>query len=444
MDLSQKHSLLPLVTSQQELFEDMDMSDPLCVKYGNMLGFWIFVPENFRADTLSKAWNQVVKENDALCLRLVKVDEDTIKQYFEPYEPIALPPLVFPDAKQVKNQIEEFGKEWIEPFSQPLWRAKLLVGQDGSGALAVRLHHAVCDGYSIHLFVDRLKELYFSESEEILPAETGSFRDVIESNEHYLQSKKKLRDAEWWEKHYKEIAKLSYSIPTKEDDYKSSTETIHYYLGKERSAMLEALSLPEGVTFNSFLMTLLALTVYRLSGKTVFRFFVMFHGRRTEKQRHTAGCMIGNVPMDFCLDPQETVWDCLQSSSLRYMDAFRHCELPLKDHPSTSLLNPHTKREDHDWMVFNSMLFSQMQDQGDWQYDSYSNPYWGTQFQFIIKSTPDCGLRLSLQYHPDNCSEKQIETIMNEYGKICDLILEDIHLKVSALKKFRFFGKKVL
>ncbi|MCP4217864.1 MAG: amino acid adenylation domain-containing protein [bacterium] len=194
----------------------------------NSLAFDVRYNEVMDKGLLKKALEQVLKENDALRMRILEpggLNEPC--QYIAPFEPFSFDEfdLSDKDDNEVKNFVEKITREPIPLFDHPLYYFAYIRYPGGATGYFMNLHHIVSDGWTYGLFFISLDKAYRQLEETVkkqgevagiasgktgdLPPVTGARREpvitpaasyirYIEDEMNYLFSPEAARDRDFW------------------------------------------------------------------------------------------------------------------------------------------------------------------------------------------------------------------------------------------------------
>jgi non-ribosomal peptide synthetase component F len=118
-----------------------------------------------------------------------------------------------------------------------------------------------------------------------------------------------------------------------------------------------SLAAESGCSVYGLLMTITALTVYRLTGKDNFAIFTMSHGRHDRTDKQTIGDMINMMPVFYHLPVRLSFSQLIQACNMNYLEAMRHNRLPfnelIKFYPWVSIR--HGFNFNHAWCVMSAL-----------------------------------------------------------------------------------------
>lgn len=366
-----------------------------------MLGFCMIVRKNASPEAMNAAMNAVVRDNDCMRLRIVKKGRK-YSQYFNDYEPFTLELENVADEAELEAKIEAYRDEYVLITDARLWKAKLVASPDAV-ALVVRLHHACSDGYSQEMLFSQLDAHYSAIISGTEPAgkKPGSYLAAIESDQKYFHSDDYAEDREWWRKAYKKQRYSRYCIPTGSRAMGDHTASEHMNLSPALCEALTAFCKENACSLQSALMTLTAITTWRLTGKREFQFFCLSHGRSTLRLRRVMGCITATVPVMFKIDESATIADTVVNGYSDYLEYLKRCRFPNSEHVplylAKSILNGFNFA--NNWMVFSAMTYDRTSYLSQYEFRYLDNDYSTSQFYLGMTQLPDGGMDIYLKYH---------------------------------------------
>ncbi|MEM9185343.1 MAG: amino acid adenylation domain-containing protein [Planctomycetota bacterium] len=187
-----------------------------------------------------------------------------------------------------------FANKWFwRPFDlsrPPLLRAALVDLGDGAKALALAVHHLVCDGGSIGLLLDDLSRLYAGDE---LPAAVG-FGDATRALQHDGQN-----DAAYWRERLRDApAGLALPLaPAEGPPAKADLLTTPRPIASGDLASVERLARRLNATPFLVYAAVLQQVLSRYTGQRRIGLGTAVAGRRSGMSQHAVGCFINTVPL---------------------------------------------------------------------------------------------------------------------------------------------------
>ncbi|HLO84147.1 MAG TPA: amino acid adenylation domain-containing protein [Nostocaceae cyanobacterium] len=277
---------VPLTPIQKWFFEQ-NWSEPHHYNQSVMLQ----VPNTFNPQFLAQAVKHLLKHHDALRLQFINHAgkwqqinhglEDTV-----PFEQIDLSPV--PQSQQL-TALEEIAAARQASFSlstAPLMRVVLFnLGNGCEGRLLIIIHHLVVDGVSWRILLEDLLSIYqqLKQGERIqLPQKTTAFQDWAMHLSDYAQSNDLQQQLNYWlNLPWSKVAPLPVDQPVNKDDNTvANANEISVELNQQQTdALLKEVSSAYNTQINDVLLTALAQTLRKWTGKANLVIDLEGHGR---------------------------------------------------------------------------------------------------------------------------------------------------------------------
>jgi amino acid adenylation domain-containing protein/non-ribosomal peptide synthase protein (TIGR01720 family) len=233
----------------------------------------------------------------------------------------------------------------------PLLRVELLRITDEDHVLVLVQHHIVSDGWSMHVMVDELVQLYgaFSQGQDLqLPALPIQYADYAVWQRDWMDAGEKERQLAYWldllagEQPVLELP-FDFQRPAEQSHH---GERLHLELPTTLVSGLNALAQREGVTMFMLLLASFQTLLHRYSGQEDIRVGVPIANRNRVETERLIGFFVNTQVLKADIDGQITVAQLLQQVKQRALDAQAHQDLPFEQlvealQPERSLsLNP--------------------------------------------------------------------------------------------------------
>lgn len=164
----------------------------------------VLVDKELDFDTLRKAIEIAYDRNDALRIRIVKVDK-SMKQYFEDKANPNIDVLDFTgkSQEQMEKKLYKLARKPITVWGKPLSKIYMLRSYDGRTGLYFIVSHMIMDSWAITTFFKDLFEVYISlEEGQDLPKPLKTFEKLLVEDLNYKNTEKYKADREFWEKEF--------------------------------------------------------------------------------------------------------------------------------------------------------------------------------------------------------------------------------------------------
>ena len=281
-------------------------------------------------ELLMKAVEILIKENDALRIRLKKDNGEAI-QYISD-ENITVEVMSFDSESELDNYAEKLAQTPMRIYGAPLCRFIVFTLKEKTGIIAL-LNHLTADAWSFSLLINKLDGIY-SELSALKKRTTDiklSYTSFISSDMEYRSSVRYQRDAEFWEERYKNIPERSaikLSDIAKAPTAKRITRRLPEALSSEIKACCERNEATPAIVFEAALILYLS-KINRESSSVTIGIPVL--NRNTKSEKNTAGMFISTIPLTVRVDKDKSVGELIKSIAKAHTAVFRHQRYPYSD-----------------------------------------------------------------------------------------------------------------
>jgi len=196
----------PLSSSQREIWFDQILH-PDVPLYN--VGGYMRIEGPIDSTIFEKALNQVIEENDALRIMLVK-EKTLATQVFAENVHIKLDFHDFSNHENAQKQaIEWMQHEFVMPFQLYeglLFRFALCKVSDNCYYWLQKYHHLMADGWGLSLIVQRVAQAYNALAEQTqIEQSYYSYQNFVQKDQAYLNSDKFAKNAHFWREKYQQL-----------------------------------------------------------------------------------------------------------------------------------------------------------------------------------------------------------------------------------------------
>ncbi len=238
------------------------------------------------------------------------------------------------DQQQVrlKQLIEREAGTPFDLAAAPPIRVQLIKLEEREHMLLVTLHHIVCDGWSIGLFVGEVAAGYearVSGNLPRLPVLSIQYADYAYWQRQQLQGETLERKLEYWRKRLSDAPVLEF--PTdypRSDTLADHGAHVRFSLTETETHALKALSMRAGVTLFTTLLTALAIMLQRYTGQTDIMTGTVVANRDRVEVENLIGFFVNALPLRLDLAGNPSLLELLKRSGKVVQEAYDHQDLP--------------------------------------------------------------------------------------------------------------------
>lgn len=266
---------------------------------GVIAGTVTLCDETIDIDILKKSINCLIKNNDGLRLRFSQVNGIPM-QYVTEYSEVDIDFFDFSNssAEDYFSWEERGARTPFEIFDNQLFYFAILK-RNSEISFYMKLHHLISDGWTITLManeiIDNYTKILNRKEDEIV--EKPSYIDYIISEREYNNSARFKKSEDYWINKFEngfEAAKLkvktSNAITTK-------ACRKSYLLPEKLSKQLYEYVEKTGLSIFAIYTSIVAMYIYRVTGKESFNFGTLILNRANKKEKETIGMFINTIPV---------------------------------------------------------------------------------------------------------------------------------------------------
>ncbi|MGJ0535351.1 HAD-IIIC family phosphatase [Methylocystis sp.] len=321
-------STIPLTSSQRIIAysEELFPGDPFY-----HVGVMLRLGACRERETIARALNSLVQRHEPLRAALVH-DPDGLAFRIGPAVPVELD-CVFVDSIVAGEIVRLLANFAARPFDLSAGRNyRFLLIQAGSGetALVIVIHHIVCDGWAMRVFLRDLHALLSPESSRSLPA-LPAYRDVAAAAcRAEVAAEENEKHRQYWTSAFAD-APATLRLPTDRQRPRLETRAgarVSGNLGASQYAAVQRAGQGIGATPFMMFAAILAVLIHRWTGSQDFVIGTAVANRRFENQLDVMGCFINFVPVRIRISGQEILGEVLRNVRDAIRDALAYQNYP--------------------------------------------------------------------------------------------------------------------
>lgn len=262
------------------------------------------INNNLNIAKFKSAWEKLVQNNELLKARFeIDTNKDLILKVDDKPD-LNIKVIDFSDASEDEFEskfhkfIENNRKEGIDVFSSPMMNLTLFKKTDKLYRLVWTYHHAILDGWSFNIFIEKFMNIYFEDADI---EEDRTFSEYIKHPKY--KSEYNLKKSFWLEE------MKNFDVPTHLNIEKSSNNSSDF-INNSRSINLDISKLDEikkyikdnKISLNTFCLSTWLFLLYKYSGSTKVVTGLTTSGRNNliDNADKVCGPLINSIP--FILD----------------------------------------------------------------------------------------------------------------------------------------------
>lgn len=285
--------------------------------------------DNLNFELLNQSINNTVKSNDNFQTRLF-LENGEIKQYYSDFEEFKCEII---EVSSIEELIEEDRKRKniFNLIESPLYEFKLFkLKETNTGGILANFHHIICDGFTAALCVRQIFESYKSLIEKGNLPELNpngySYTQYLNSEREYVQSKKFIKDKEYWEQVFETIPEVAtiYSNKKAQNIISPEAERETYIIDKDLMIKIKNLCDRLKISVYNFFMAVFGIYISRSSRLDDFVIGTPILNRANYREKNTLGMYVSTVPFRIKVSEELTFSEYVKNIAKETMTMLRH------------------------------------------------------------------------------------------------------------------------
>jgi amino acid adenylation domain-containing protein/non-ribosomal peptide synthase protein (TIGR01720 family) len=302
----------------------------------------IEVHDYLDAAILKNAILAVIERHEILRTIYKTNDNGEIRQWILPMESVDFK-LDYVDYRGVEDAVEKIDRQIDEnelrPFNLatgPLFRTTLYQISDNHFMLAYEMHHIICDGWSMGVFLRDLLTCYnaVKQGKEIELPELGiQYKDYACWDEAKFKDNSHDESLNFWKEELSgELPLLN--LPTRKNRPSVKTHNgkqLRTYFSKEFSKEIKLFCNERETSLFIGLYTAFNILLHKYTRETDFIVGTPIAGRNHIDLENQIGVYVNTIPLRTKIQPEETIEDLFDRVKKNVLETYKHQEYPF-DH----------------------------------------------------------------------------------------------------------------
>ncbi len=429
----------PMSSAQKRIYYTTHIEGENSITY-NMPGGILF---NEKPDIaqLEKAIHTILNRHVAFRTYFVVEEGEVVQKTIDKIEEFHLSVSTLP-----YSDLDSIFNDFLKPFDlekAPLMREKLIIFDNGKTLLLLDMHHIICDGTSMGIFMDELCRLY--NGEEIGNSPEIDYLDYAVWEEHYRKTTSFANSKSFW------INQFQKSIPVLDMPTTHPRGQVRSYKGEKISTVLE-----EEVTsqvyqickkYNTtpyiFLMSIYYILLYKYTNNEDIVVGSPIVGREQKDTENMIGMFVNTLAIRQNIQGKETFEEFLKRMTQHLLECFSH-----QDYPFDELIeNLNIKRVANRSPLFDTMFVYQNDGEAQIHFKERMASYYEpdphiAKFDFSLEITPtEHNLMCKLEYCTELFSESFAQGILSHYVQILNEVLANIQMPIGKIDMLMSYEK---
>lgn len=402
----------------------------------NLITGIININKGFKEINCAKAVNLVIKNNDALRIK-IKVENNNPYQIIEEYvyQDIKIIDMQNFDDLKKEEYIGEYKKRDIDILNDKLFEFSVLKYSNDSGAVLLKMHHIVSDAWSYSKIVEQFIKYYnnIENSEEVEEGVTPGYTEYINSTMEYKISEKYAKDSTFWNE-YLEGYNDDISLKSKTKNISNTCKRYNVKLDKKINDDIKEYCKIHRTSPYVLFLAAFSTYIYRIKDKNDIVIGTPTLNRANFKEKQMLGMFVSTLPLRIKLNESETFLNLVQEIGRNTMGIFRHQKFPYTE----IVKNAHDKNNNISKLF--SILLSYQNARVEYEdiekYDTkwYANDFQNEDLQIHMLDMDSTGiLEINYDYLDEIFEDVEIEYLHTRLLAILKHAIEDESIDIENI-----------
>lgn len=298
----------------------------------NIAGVFYIKNDEFKYDIHNEVLNELIKNNEALRLNIIKKGEEPL-QYIREFKKqnIEVLDMSLLSEKDFNTYIKNEMLKPINILGEKLYEFKIIKLPNMKTCIYYKFHHIISDAWGLIQVATQYSKIYeklYNNIENDL--EVPSYIEYINSEKQYMESDKYKKDEEFWNEYLKDINE---PVALKNVSKKINNISKRYIvkLDKELNEKINMYCKNNKVSPYVLFLTALSTYIYRIKDINDFIIGTPVLNRSNFKEKQMLGMFVSTIPMRFKIEENIKFRDLLKTVSCDTMSIFRHQKYPYSE-----------------------------------------------------------------------------------------------------------------
>lgn len=337
------------------------------------------------------------------------------------------------------NYIKKDVNTAFDLLNGPLYNLSLFKLSANKHALIFTIHHIICDGWSMGIFLKELGDIYSAHETgkaSVLP-EAVSFHTYALEQKEFSKSEAYEQIEQFWTDQFKDGVPIL-EVPT---DFPrpairtSRSQRDDFALNPELVSEIKALSNRARCGLSITLRAIFEILLYKISGTDDIVLGLPAAGQAVTDHQHLISHCVNLLPLRSTLKGDLTFNEYLKQRKLATLDAYDHQQFTFG-----SLLKKLNIPRDASRVPLVPVVFStDMETQGfikmeELEYELISNKRDFENFELFVNATNPGGVfKLEWSYNTQLFKAETIRTMMEDFESLLSVIVKDPEIRINEI-----------
>lgn len=393
----------------------------------NNIGGVMFVKGKIDNKRLNCSFNRLLRENNDIRRGIVE-EGSSVKQFVYPYEPYIVEHRDFSKQESFDNWVDEIAQQPFLFNDDRLYFLATFNISDYISGYIIKFHHLIADGWSMEIFVEKLKKYYELElsSVSIEVQDIDKFlpyEDYMKREKKYLESKRINRNRLFWKRKFSDSFD---HVDIKELNVKRGNRKSFVLEGIMSKKINEYVNLKK-CSLNTYFITVYLLYIRSFSNENTFTIGTPVLNRSGRNERKIFGMFTSTMPFRFTIDANSSFSSLLLSVKESLFECYLNQQYPYELLLSDLNIGRRGANSLFDVSInyYNTKMENYFDGMEVENYEFY-NGFQLYSLQIIVKEWSDRdSISLDFDYQIDEYLEKDIIKMYEDIVSIGELVMNN-------------------
>ncbi|GAA0136027.1 hypothetical protein YSY43_28670 [Paenibacillus sp. YSY-4.3] len=282
--------------------------------------------------------HRLIQQNEALRIKFSSTGA-SIQQYVDEYEDTQLELLDFSSADDPQGEFDRFLNSFLDQSVSLtdgfLFKFMMVKIHDEKQGVVFRVHHLIADGYSVSILMNKIWTSYEFAMEQgdeghlHTLMEASSFFECLDKEASYFESKRYLKDKQYWLDRYQDIPEyMDWGSGNFLSSASLESERWSHVFSVDLSDRIKDFAKKNQLSINTFFVAISYAAVMKLYRKHDLAFGIPVFNRWGRKEKDSLGMFVSTVPYRIRKSPSLSFTELMKSIGHDLMKVFTHQKYP--------------------------------------------------------------------------------------------------------------------
>ena len=408
------------------------------------------IKENVNLRLLEKAIRNTLQCNDIFKIKF-SIDNNEVVQFVSDYVNSDIVYLRAKNITELKKVLDEIVSKPFHLLDSHPYNFYIITFPNGHAALCLNIHHILADSWTLGFLSKQVVKTYCAYLLADIPYEyeTYSYIDYVKSEEKYKNSKRYLKDKEYWNKEFETIP----DIPVLPGSIKNyiygediSAERLKINLDVDFVKKIKKYCKKNNISLFNFFMSIYCIYIHKATNLNEFVVGTPILNRVNYKEKNTSGMFVNMAPFKVNFTDISTLNDFIKHVASKSIAMLKH-----QKYSYQNLLEDLRKEHKNISSLYNTVFSYQItvaqskeifvKNETDWIFNGCSAENLAIQIYDIDNQG---ALTICYDYKKNIYTEKDINELNNRIVNIINQILQNENILLNDIDILAYHEKNTI